>query len=69
MSMARDRDLEWGQDGIQGTDGSGASVRSWVACKSCEVSGVGGRRMTAGIDEEATSGKGGGRVNGGGGGD
>ena len=40
-----------------------------MAGKSCEVSGVGGMRMTAGIDEEATSGKGGGRVNGGGGGD
>ena len=33
------------------------------------VSGVGGMRVTAGIDEEATGGKGGGRVNGGGGGD
>ena len=40
-----------------------------MASKSCEVSGVGGMRVTAGIDEEATGGKGGGRVNGGGGGD
>ena len=40
-----------------------------MAGKSCEVSGVGGIKVTAGIDEEATSGKEGGRVEGGGGGD
>ena len=40
-----------------------------MAGKSCKVSGVGGIRVTAGIDEEATSDNRGGRVDGGGGGD
>ena len=44
-------------------------MRSWVASNSWEVSGVGGMRVTAGIDVGAIRGSGGGREDGGGGGD
>ena len=44
-------------------------MRSWVAGNSWEVSGVGGMRVTAGIDVGAIGESGGGTEDGGGGGD